>query len=213
MNPLPTHQNCNPRTICTLVEAHRQLEDLFSYYEDRHTPRYEEGPLYEYEGVRAEMYQQNEDPTFMIRFEEAVNGDGEENYESDYHELVETLQSWEGIQSTDTNDFESETEDGVLVSGGFTEFEVQHTSADWLVPTILAYGSLHLNSTIDDGTTYFCDRNDLEYFNIRNHFVVRGTNITDGDTDPERVRTRLLDTLNEEDHMGTSSSNTNLFIP
>jgi hypothetical protein len=159
------------------------------------------------------MYRQNEDPTFMIRFEEAVNGDGEENYESDYHELVETLQSWEGIQSTNTNDFESETEDGVLVSGGFTEFEVQHTSADWLVPTILAYGSLHLNSTIDDETTYFCDRNDLEYFNIRNHFVVRGTNITDGDTDPERVRTRLLDTLNEEDHIGTSSSNTNLFIP
>jgi len=195
--------------ICALIEAHNRYEELFSYHEDRYS-RYEE-PEYEYEGVRAEGYKHNEDPTFLIRFEETVNGDVD--YFSDYTDLVDSIQqNMVGVESIDT-ERDVDTFDGVRLEFGFTEFEVQSESAEWVTPTLLSYGSLHLDSTIDDTVTHFCDRKDLEYFNIRNHFVIRGENITESENRPERFRAQVSDRLDSNDHAGTSSANMNLFLP
>lgn len=209
MNPLPTRQECNARMICALVEAHHRYSDLFTYHEDQYQ-RYGE-PVYEYEGVRAEGYRHSEDPKFYIRVEEAL--ETEEAYVPDYQELVSHLSERDSLEAIDSfEDFDT-TEDGADVEMRYTEFEVVGDDAEWLVPTALCYGRLDENFPDDQEVISYCERNGMECFNIRNHFVVRGEGISENFRSDSYFTAKLRDRLNDELHQGTSSANMNVFNP
>lgn len=209
MNPLPTRQECNAKMICAVIEAHNQYEDLFTYHEDQYQ-RYGE-PVYEYEGVRAEGYRHSEDPTFVIRAEEATESDN--TYIPDYEELVSNLSGWDSLESIDTFEGTQETEDGVEVEMMYKEFEVVGDEAEWLIPTALCYGGIDNSLPSDQELIAYCERNDLECFNMRNHFVVRGDAIEEDFRSDSYFTAKLRDRLDDEFHSGTSSANMNVFHP
>lgn len=209
MNPLPTRQECNPEMICALIEAHRRYDDLFTYHEDQYQ-RYGE-PVYEYEGVRAEGYRHSEESTFFIRVEEAM--ESENTYVPDYQELVSQLSEWDELEVLDSfEDFDT-TEDGVDVEMRYTEFEVVGANAEWLIPSALCYGGIDDSLSFDQEFISYCERNDLECFNMRNHFVVRGEAIEEDFRSDSYFTANLRDRLDDEFHQGTSSANMNVFHP
>lgn len=191
MNPLPTRQSCNDNVICALIEFHHNHSDLFSYHEDRYT-RYGE-PVYEYEGVRPEGYLHSEDNSFFIRVEEATESDND--FIADYNTLVELMRDHTHLSATNTEKRRYNNEDGEgTIKLRSTEFEVVD-GAEWDVPTLLQYG--HISPPDERSMDYFCDRNNLEWFKIRNHFVVRGASATDEFRSASYMEARVSDTLNE----------------
>lgn len=120
------------------------------------------------------------------------------NNESLFEEFQSFIESETGITIIDT-DYKQETDTEMWV----ISFEAEDVTSQWNKSILLVYGTLRTELVEKLDSTF----SDKEIFNIRNHYVIRGENVSE-DT-RNRVKTELSkDPLFSEQNSRSTSLNT-----
>lgn len=198
MNPRTSYEDIDTETARAFIELFIQHGEIFKFAADSRVSDDEELRAY----VIEENYQNTDDGKSTIE----ISG---VNQTEKVNELSQIFQKMDLVIIDESEKEDYHESIGEYTVNTITAFAPKNINAEWNVPNLLVYGSL--SPEIKD-TCNYAFGNKYEYYDIRNHYVVRGEQLKISDKNDLKRAIENVNGFEDDKRFNKSQLNTSDFI-